>query len=677
MPAASSTRSSSPVRTRPARTPHFVARVCGEARPRRRDDDQPPGHGRLLPSARVRGVPHRGQPPLPGARQRRALGALPRRPRASPSPTRSPASRPAPRRSSARSTASASAPATRRSRRSSWPCASAPGALRRRRPASSRRRDRPRLAARRGADGLRASSGTRRSSARTRSPTRPASTRTGCSRTPRRTRSWIPPSSASSCRCRSASTPAGTPSRGPAPRPGSRSTRDGVNEAFARFKQLADTRKHVTLGDVFEEVACMRKKRYTVACLSGDGIGPEVMAEASRALASVSRHARLRGRRGARPVRRRRRAPVRPPAAARRRGAPAAEADAVLVAATREPALEGVKAELDLRWRIDARARSAATSSTIVSPLAGRRRGAREPRARSPRVQPARQRDLGRRERRAGATPSTAAAERWPGVTVEHVPSRRSSTGSLREPVALRRHRQRAGLRRARSPTPPRTPTARHAHGRLGPARAQTGRGMFGPTHGSALEIAGQGVANPSGMLLAAALMLGEGSASAAPPGRSSAVAETLGNGVRTPDMVASGVGATTREFMDVAARRAAGRPNGHRVRGGGAREDARLRRDSPLARGRGRRRRLRHPGRRDPPDLRRVRARHDRPPRARPPRAGRGPHGRGLRARLRAGRRRHRHVRARARRTSSRRSPTRGWTRRRSSASRARCART
>jgi 2-isopropylmalate synthase len=31
--------------------------------------------------------------------------------------------------------------------------------------------------------------------------------------------------------------------------------RDEVNEAFARFKELADTRKHVTLGDVFEEVS--------------------------------------------------------------------------------------------------------------------------------------------------------------------------------------------------------------------------------------------------------------------------------------------------------------------------------------------------------------------------------------------------------------------------------------
>ena len=45
----------------------------------------------------------------------------------------------------------------------------------------------------------------------------------------------------------------------------------------------------MTLGDVFEEVSVpMRKKRYTVACLSGDGIGPEVTAEASRALAAVS-----------------------------------------------------------------------------------------------------------------------------------------------------------------------------------------------------------------------------------------------------------------------------------------------------------------------------------------------------------------------------------------------------
>ena len=45
------------------------------------------------------------------------------------------------------------------------------------------------------------------------------------------------------------------------------------------------------------------------------------------------------------------------------------------------------------------------------------------------------------------------------------------------------------------------------AWGRL----AEDGPGIFGPNHGTAMDIAGQGVADPSSMLLAAALMLGEG----------------------------------------------------------------------------------------------------------------------------------------------------------------------
>ena len=45
------------------------------------------------------------------------------------------------------------------------------------------------------------------------------------------------------------------------------------------------------------------------------------------------------------------------------------------------------------------------------------------------------------------------------------------------------------------------------AWGRL----AGAGPGIFGPNHGTAADIAGQGVADPSSMLLAAALMLGEG----------------------------------------------------------------------------------------------------------------------------------------------------------------------
>ena len=95
----------------------------------------------------------------------------------------------------------------------------------------------------------------------------------------------------------------------------------------------------------------MRARRYKIACLAGDGIGPELMAEASRAVAAVSHlhgfavdeaHVPFGGdavRRFGHPL---------PPATREA----CREADAVLVAATREPALEGVKASLDLTWRV-------------------------------------------------------------------------------------------------------------------------------------------------------------------------------------------------------------------------------------------------------------------------------------------------------------------------------------
>lgn len=86
------------------------------------------------------------------------------------------------------------------------------------------------------------------------------------------------------------------------------------------------------------------------------------------------------------------------------------------------------------------------------------------------------------------------------------------------------------------------------ASGRL----SQRGPGVFGPTHGSAADIAGQGVANPSGMLLAAALMLSEGLGErAAARALERAVTGAIASGVRTADLVEGGVGATTRSFMD------------------------------------------------------------------------------------------------------------------------------
>jgi 3-isopropylmalate dehydrogenase len=291
----------------------------------------------------------------------------------------------------------------------------------------------------------------------------------------------------------------------------------------------------------------MRKKRYLVACLSGDGIGPEVMAEASRALARVSRlhgfgieeqHLAFGGdavRRFGHPL----------PAATR---AACRRADAVLVATTTEPAIDGVKAELDLTWRMT-RVRVNGTRLTVVSPLAED--------ARELAVERAFALACNRQARvtSVGATSEwrafvEKAAEHCPGVVVEHLELEAVVPLLLREPARFDVIVSEEMFADALSHT------AAYAHGdtrmvasgRLSADQA----GIFGPTHGSALDIAGQGVANPSGMLLAAALMLeGLGERSAART-LEKAVAETLGDGIRTPDLITSGAGATTREFMDV-----------------------------------------------------------------------------------------------------------------------------
>lgn len=291
----------------------------------------------------------------------------------------------------------------------------------------------------------------------------------------------------------------------------------------------------------------MRKKRYTVACLSGDGIGPEVMAEASKALARVSQlhgfevdeqHVPFGGdavRRFGHPL---------PPSTR----AACRTADAVLVATTTEPALEGVKAELDLTWRMT-RVRVNGNRLTIVSPLVEGAEALAVERAFSLAC-----------NRRAqltsvGTSESWRAtvdreADRWPGAVVDHLDADTVFPVLLEQPSTF------DVLVSERMFVEALSHTAAYAHGdtrmvasgRLSP----DGAGIFGPTHGSALEIAGLGVANPSGMLLAAGLMLeGLGEVNAART-LENAIAETLRTDVRTPDLIRSGAGATTKEFMDV-----------------------------------------------------------------------------------------------------------------------------
>ena len=77
-------------------------------------------------------------------------------------------------------------------------------------------------------------------------------------------------------------------------------------------------------------------------------------------------------------------------------------------------------------------------------------------------------------------------------------------------------------------------------------ARGRPGPGVFEPVHGSAPDIAGQGVANPLAMFLSAAMMLRHGLAREEAAARiESAVDRALDAGLRTGDL---GGTATTAE---------------------------------------------------------------------------------------------------------------------------------
>ena len=293
----------------------------------------------------------------------------------------------------------------------------------------------------------------------------------------------------------------------------------------------------------------MRARRYKIACLAGDGIGPELMAEASRAVAAVSHlhgfavdeaHVPFGGdavRRFGHPL---------PPATRQA----CHEADAVLIAATREPALEGVKAELDLTWRVTRVRLARAGDVALVSPVAEDADLVAIERAfRLARERRAKVTSVGTGETWFAAV--QAATERHEGLIVEHVPVERLLPVLAADPARFDVIVTQEVFAEALSNM------AAFAHddvrmvasGRM----SANGVGIFGPTHGSAPEIAGQGVANPMAMLLAASVMLAEGLGErAAAQTLERGVAGAIEDGVRTPDLVASGAAATTRQFMDV-----------------------------------------------------------------------------------------------------------------------------
>ncbi len=294
----------------------------------------------------------------------------------------------------------------------------------------------------------------------------------------------------------------------------------------------------------------MRRKRYTVACLAGGGVGPELMAEASRALAEVSAmhgfsieelHAPF----GGEAVMRHGHAlPAETRAAYRR-------AHAVLVAGTKEPAIEGVKADLDLTWRVQRVRVAPASDLALVSPLV----------ADAAPLAVERAFDLAR-SRRARITSVgesvewrrlvERATERHAGMLVEHVPLQRALPLLIEAPerfCVIVAHGEQEVEALSEMAAYGRDSARIVASGRL----SQRGPGIFGPTHSSAPDTAGFGIANPSGMLLAVALMLGEGLGErSAARTLERAVAGAIEQGARTPDVAGTGVAATTRGFMDV-----------------------------------------------------------------------------------------------------------------------------
>jgi 3-isopropylmalate dehydrogenase len=289
------------------------------------------------------------------------------------------------------------------------------------------------------------------------------------------------------------------------------------------------------------------RRTFVIACLAGNGIGPEVTAAASRALAQVSRQHGFRVEE------------VHPPfdgeaivqaghplPAATRRAA--LGADAVLVAGAAAPALDGVKAELDLAVQVTRTVAGDGSGTTAFSPLPGTSPELALERAfAAARAHGGRLSSVGVSDQwRSSVTAQAAANE---GVDVTELPLAAALAalagdtggldvlaveGSLSDAVT-----QAPGWSGRRLPG---------ATGYLSP----TGPGLFCPTHGAAQEVAGHGVANPSEMLLAAALLLGEGlGRRAAAEALEESLAAALGSSVQTPDVAQAGVAATTREFVD------------------------------------------------------------------------------------------------------------------------------
>jgi 3-isopropylmalate dehydrogenase len=244
---------------------------------------------------------------------------------------------------------------------------------------------------------------------------------------------------------------------------------------------------------------------YAIACLAGDGIGPEVMAQASRGMTAAARMHRFSLDEEHVPFGADATMRVGHPFPVASRNA-ALAADAILAATIDRKLLESLEDELDLRAAI-MRVRLGGSSVTFFAPLG--HDSWEWTLDRAFRAAQASRGDVTLVGSEDGwSDHAEAAFEREDGVALSHLSTRRAVRALSSAPEAF------DIVVCARPLLVPLAelawcldPRRVLAWGRI----AGEGPGIFGPSHGAATEIAGQGVADPSSMLLAAALMLGEG----------------------------------------------------------------------------------------------------------------------------------------------------------------------
>lgn len=249
------------------------------------------------------------------------------------------------------------------------------------------------------------------------------------------------------------------------------------------------------------------KQAQTVACLAGDGVGPELMAEAARTLTHVSRlhslelvdlHLPFAGEAVTRSGH-----PLPPETRSGYR-----DASAVLVASPHEPAFEGVKADLELAWQLVRVPVRPAGDILVIGPVgdwgdataisrafwsAASRRGHVTSVASSPHW-----REL-----------VDAEHERWGGMTVEHL-----TLGQTVVRLGEAAERLDVVATEAHLVTPIADAAAHIAGTPATMARAwlsAEGPGVFAPGTCEPADVAGFGVAHPAAMLLTTSLLLAEG----------------------------------------------------------------------------------------------------------------------------------------------------------------------